>query len=392
MKLTLQLAALLVLAVFARAQNTDDNDVCQDILIQSIESSNLSETAWLEYVRRIDETTFNQKKKDASFVGKMTAMFEGIPFEMSSDAKYSDFAEARRRYIDSIDYKGDSRRTYDVFRSYLPDKAIDAWEKCMASKGLYGFRIVERGVTDSLVSLEIVWIHPPGAPDPLTEFSATVIGGRSSNFEAPSGQLFPKSYSMRQGRHAVTVVREANSDLSVSLNAGGFASAAYTLAAPNALSIAAAQPLGAIVPSMLPPDRYADATGDRSRFHAKSAKWVPAGGRRVEGSRYAELISSAVPDLRGLFLRGLNQFEPGVPARADGLEDPNGVGRRAGDTQIDELKSHAHKFNGYVGAYKAWGGNSEQRLGTNQGLTSEPAGGAETRPKNVAIYYYIRIN
>ncbi len=148
------------------------------------------------------------------------------------------------------------------------------------------------------------------------------------------------------------------------------------------------------------------------------SKWAPADGRAIPESSLARLSTRPnAPDLRGVFVRGLNRFDPeesqAVPAdRSD--PEPREVGSfegegfkahsHAGTTGADN-PDHTHTFVGYrFGA--DGGGQPTQTLGipwngfsgTTTGASTRhqhpiaPDGGLETRPKNVALYYYIRIN
>ena len=94
--------------------------------------------------------------------------------------------------------------------------------------------------------------------------------------------------------------------------------------------------------------------------------------------------TNGTPDLRGQFVRGINDFGTGV--RADGNEDPDGL-RALGNLQQDEFKSHKH---GYNVSYTMPGPG--HRASDYFGVTSWVAdtlyeGGNETRPKNVALIY-----
>jgi microcystin-dependent protein len=111
-----------------------------------------------------------------------------------------------------------------------------------------------------------------------------------------------------------------------------------------------------------------------------------------------------VPDLRGLFLRGMDEGKN---------VDPSGAQRGLGSVQSDDLAAHSHSASvsdpGHTHTYneQAQGGPNEFDAGGRRGVngfpkrTTEPArtgitvtigstGGGETRPKNAAVYYIIR--
>jgi len=166
------------------------------------------------------------------------------------------------------------------------------------------------------------------------------------------------------------------------------------------LGLQLAVPVGSVLSSMLSPADFATAVGDPRSFSPTTNQWSPADGRSVGGSGYeATTSSSTVPDLRGLFLRGLNQFDAHMGSRIDGFEDPNGNTRRAGDTQADIVGTHSHRFGfGPAGMSQLGNGPDIPVVHPNHpGVTANPlhtgtAGGAETRPRNSAVYYYVRIN
>lgn len=150
-------------------------------------------------------------------------------------------------------------------------------------------------------------------------------------------------------------------------------------------------PVGIVVASPLAWGQFAALSGDSPAFDARKSKWAPCDGRSVAGSLLSTGGEGRAPDLRGVFVRGLNDFAAGsVPPVATDRADPE-AGRRAGDYQADELKAHSHKL-----GYKPWGlknGNGAVNLEVGSpNIQTESAGGAETRPKNIALYYYIKIN
>lgn len=185
-------------------------------------------------------------------------------------------------------------------------------------------------------------------------------------------------------------------------------------------------PIGTIVMSFLTWAQFETVTQNNVNNPAgpswspKYSKWAPADGRQVPGSTLSTAASEVtLPDLRGVFSRGLNSFDPtGEPFPIDGAKkDPDA--RTRGSYQDESLKSHSHGgstgpdapdhthwFGGYTYGTDYGSANSAQNLtvavnnfnrqtdGASARHTHQipPEGSAETRPKNVAIYYYIRIN
>jgi len=125
--------------------------------------------------------------------------------------------------------------------------------------------------------------------------------------------------------------------------------------------------------------------------------WKEANGESLSRATYPELyaqigdrygsddsLSFNLPDLRGEFIRG---WDNGRGVDTD---------RQLGSYQADELKSHAHTLtiNGYWGhnnggSKTAW---SSSNINTGASTaTSDSTGGAETRPRNIAVMYIIRV-
>lgn len=124
------------------------------------------------------------------------------------------------------------------------------------------------------------------------------------------------------------------------------------------------------------------------------AGWLACDGSVVSRTTYADLFTAigtrfgagdgattfGLPDLRGEFLRGLDGGR-GV--------DP---GRVLGSAQADELRSHTHTLNPAIALEDGGtGGPGGSTSGTASLIGPTGAtGGAETRPRNVAVLYCIR--
>jgi len=142
----------------------------------------------------------------------------------------------------------------------------------------------------------------------------------------------------------------------------------------------------------------------------KEQGWLPCNGVAVSREEYKDLyniIGTAfgsisdttfqVPDMRGLFLRGVDQGSTRDPeAGSRQAPAPNGnAGDKVGSVQEDQLKTHKHTVNaahaGLAGgkstgdpiAVAGWPRNFA-------GKEVEAAGGAETRPKNIYVNWIIK--
>jgi hypothetical protein len=147
-------------------------------------------------------------------------------------------------------------------------------------------------------------------------------------------------------------------------------------------------PVGSIVASMLAPKDFAAAVGDPSDFDQRTARWTLADNKGpMPGTKWAEITNNQpIPDLRGMFLRGLNV------GRDDEWADPE-KDRTAGKRQMDELRAHQHTYSdtfvGGSGPAQVMQGGTWARPTAEK--ETKPTTGAETRPKNVAVYFYIRV-
>ncbi len=118
----------------------------------------------------------------------------------------------------------------------------------------------------------------------------------------------------------------------------------------------------------------------------------PSGWSAADGT-------GGAPDLRGLFLRGLNDFGSAAGTRADGNQDPDT--RALASIQGHSLASHDHQTSrnlggtwgelGTIGAgQKAYSGGGANNFGGGGNLRTGFAGGSETRPRNIGVIYCIR--
>lgn len=184
-------------------------------------------------------------------------------------------------------------------------------------------------------------------------------------------------------------------------------------------------PIGTIVTSILDFDNFSISTNnhDRHAFKIYSSElsfWAPCDGRLIKNSDLARLLrKDSLPNLRGVFLRGLNSFggsTTDIPNDIfDEKFDPDN--RQVGSRQTGSTKLPTNPFivsaDGSEHSHSMTVTDCHQQLqfdkiysGQDQGCTTSEVstngngrhthridgGDIETRPVNVAVNYYIRIN
>ncbi len=125
--------------------------------------------------------------------------------------------------------------------------------------------------------------------------------------------------------------------------------------------------------------------------------WLLCDGRAIpDGSKLKtdpfNMLST--PDLRGMFLRGINTTSNGT--RADGWQDVDN--RNIGDKQMDAFQNHVHDGNilndgpdwQFATASSSWYAKRGPTGGAVSGVYGTPRVSTETRPKNVAVNYIIK--
>jgi hypothetical protein len=97
-----------------------------------------------------------------------------------------------------------------------------------------------------------------------------------------------------------------------------------------------------------------------------------------------------------MFLRGLNVMDPKSTTQVD----PNKAdefSRNVGDYEADEVGPHSHGLNAHYSNYPGGDDNHGSHVGmdgsdTHHAEPTDSNGTRETRPKNIAVYYYIKVN
>jgi hypothetical protein len=169
------------------------------------------------------------------------------------------------------------------------------------------------------------------------------------------------------------------------------------------------QVLGTVISSVLSYDALCKAMNNESAaIDNLRSSYVPCDGRSIVGSTLEKLTNQSghthitnSPDLRGKFIRGLNViYNVDQPLPFDPLQagDPDGANRQAGSYEADAYKQHQHNYihfnNGYI---HDMSNDTDQRSCSYGNMVGDITGTAgdsvyETRPRNISVYFYIKIN
>lgn len=201
---------------------TAEKNPCDAALIQQVDYETLNESSSHAYLSQIDEETWNDKKKDAGFIGKWT----GFLGPMSGDFSYKQFDTARKAFFKRIKYDESSDKAMTKLRRYVIPEQLEKWQKCnedLGRNGRYGLFVTAVAVNDGEASFELRWIAPPpNGPRKVRITKSRVSGGRSLEEGAPQDKIYRDGEEIEQGSKTFTVARKLSEPLIVTVDAGGY--------------------------------------------------------------------------------------------------------------------------------------------------------------------------
>jgi len=174
---------------------------------------------------------------------------------------------------------------------------------------------------------------------------------------------------------------------------------------PNLNKISSTGALGDVRGSLL----------DLADFQTENGSaWVLSDGSAVPGTRYASLVGANIPDLRGEFVRGADNGRGVDSGRNKGTAQTDATaknGMSASSSTSGSTTGGTHEHSSPYGSYTGDVSNTKgaasnnaigPKLSTTGGgshthslsatTSTSLSGDAETRPRNVAVNYYIRVN
>ena len=190
---------------------------------------------------------------------------------------------------------------------------------------------------------------------------------------------------------------KAKLDIAGTVSAEGFTTVSGVSLAGVQNAVNMQVPLGTIM-------AYGGNTGDRNVVEQlRKQGWLACDGATVSRKEFGELFqaigaafgpgdgqsSFQVPDMRGRFLRGTDHDQKRDPDSTTRRAEPKGgnSGDRVGSVQDDEFNRHTHGYNSFP---HSRGGIASGNYWQAGGAQTAPAGGNETRPKNINVNWIIK--
>jgi hypothetical protein len=336
--------------------------------------------------------------KSGKWGTSLTIPIKGVPFSIGMNDSEGKFTELRTKLLEISELSIDEGSVQASFGSIPNTSLYEAFVECtrICVNPGSGFIQGKNLETEDAVVFTIYY-RPSSPTDPMpvvTSFNVLPEGS------IVSGNLIVDQ-SLKGFTTLITCKRPLDKDLILTLQTDRGAISSKANALEN-ISSNKELPIGTIVTSYLNFEQFNAATKNNEKspggiWTSNKSKWAPCDGRPIPNSKFQVLTSQVqIPDLRGMFLRGLNTFDPYQPVPPVSADKADPENRIVGSYQIDELKSHKHTFS-YLKPKQndSNGGSANHEVSDsdvqNSGTTNA-SGGVETRPKNIAVYYYIKIN
>jgi hypothetical protein len=359
-----------------------------------------SQASSAESIRKDVSDTYNRYQSDKKS-GKLEGSYKVVSLDAEFSAEQIDALYKQLITSDRSDRQASSLAS--TYSDVISSRGLDAWQSCMA---LYrgnvdadiDYREEPSGSTG--VTIGVRYAPNPAGGGALKQFFTGVTMDPPSSFTC-TGPLWDKLQAAGKGGNVpldnkvelMACTRKVSTQLVAVGGRNVFAEGAVLTIGTTAgnvktsfAEIAPPKPpfprqVGEIVASML-------TQGPFQRVHG--SEWVLADGQNVKGSAYSAATGmETVPDLRGVFLRGKNNGRA-----ADGNAELS-----LGAYQADGFKTHVHS--GVIGISGVKAGNvydaspPQDRMNSFQPAstsTSVPDGAEETRPKNVTVNFFIKVN
>lgn len=350
--------------------------------------------------------TFKSDMRSGKWGASLTIPIEGVPFSIGANDSEEKFSELRTKLLSITELKIESNNAQVLLQSVPNTNLYEAYVNCKGiPPGLSGFIPGVNVETEDAVVFSIHYrpSSPTDAMPKVTGFSVIPEGSIVSGGLKIGDDI--KGFTT-----LITCKRPIDKDLILTIQTDRGAISSKASAVDN-LTSNKELPIGTIITSYLNFEQFNAATKNNDKspggiFTSAKSKWAPCDGRPVPASKFQTLTSQIqVPDLRGMFLRGLNTFDPYQPVPQVSTDKADPDSRIVGSYQSDAFQGHKHinSDNLAVNQSTQAPNNPRQRRTVTGEVPENSAGkfdagfgtprlSTETRPKNISIYYYIKIN
>lgn len=349
--------------------------------------------------------TFRSDFESHKWGGALSAVVDAVPIKLGADADNTQVKQFQQKVQQSTTFHVD-QAFYAYASTSVPDVELaKVYSDCLSNSAQTGFRIFST-TTDNSVQFVVRYARI-SASDAMPKVTVYEV---RNNAPISCTQSFSVGSTLNEAS-VIACPRNPNYDLSLTLETDHGVETARVPAAPQGYN--KDLPVGTVISSTLDFSAFSavtknnDANAGGNFWTAVYSKWAPADGRQVLGSAYARAVSvNSVPDLRGVFIRGLNVFDPSETSHNG--RDPDS--RTVGSYQGDQFAAHDHGGGNHHhatalqnGAAPQYGGiivrkpgsdfaGNPEAVTTDSGTIIQSQGGPETRPRNVSLFFYIRIN
>lgn len=356
----------------------------------------------VDYKTYFESEKFKTDYKNGDIDISLGVVVEGIPIDFGFGKSDTEIAEFQEKIKNSTDFKLTEKFYLNNAETFADKNLLDSFIECQKLENKLGFNIRYEQISNEITFI-VKYVNFGALKNPILEsvyFSNDTkpkYRTLNDNEELEVNSEYSFTYKIDTNLKDVTFIIDTDlgsQPLKVNLRKRG-------IYEDNS-------PVGTIITSFLDWEAFQKITDSNKdsngTWQSKFSTWCPCDGRQIPNSYLAEISSNInVPDLRGAFLRGLNVLDAvgemkGKVTRVNTEQKDIDNGRTVGSFQADSLKKHQHIVSQNLGAYKDQDGpdnagflaNAYQGNWGNVGSSWE--GGEETRPKNVAVYYYIKIN
>ena len=361
-----------------------------------------------QYFSSTEKQRKSMKKSSSSSFG-LDAVVKKLPvkFSFGSD-KSSDgsFMYFQQQKAINSGYVTDDQFV-EIVTSFIPNRSWDSYDKCLEVCG--GILMDQSGIivsttykSDERVQIKVTVDKIQG--DKVTIDKTSYIGG-----QAMGGKTLFNGRILKEGSTVFEdIKRNIDQDLTISISFKESWVGALNETFESTQSEIKGDkkaPIGSIIVSILSYDSFLEINEIERTSDMSKAVWVPCDGRPVSGSKYGN-VATKVPDLRGVFIRGINDM--GVQHAQVGTVNPrqaNPDNKVAGSFQSDAIRNIVGQFGNGDDNFPV--DNRLFKMGGNAGDASHHGNpgryvhfdasrvvptAKENRPKNVTVYYYIKIN